>query len=113
MNQVLLEGTLVKAVKYTNFRSGAIKVNGMIKTLHANPKTGKDLTNFVPVEAWNENAEMLIKDTKEGTKIRLKGSYTSGSYEKDGKKIYTHTILADQVKVVEEVKVLADTVVPF
>lgn len=53
--------------------------------------------DYLPVTCFGKTAEICEQYVREGKKILVKGRNTSGSYEKDGKKIYTYEIIADNI----------------
>lgn len=54
-------------------------------------------TNFINVIAWRSTSEFICKYFKKGSMIAIQGSIETGSYEKDGRKINTFEIVADDV----------------
>ena len=58
-------------------------------------KDGADFPRFV---AWDKKAELIEKYCRKGSKIAVRGHIQTGSYEKDGKKIYTTDIVVDDLE---------------
>lgn len=54
-------------------------------------------TNFISCVAWNKTAEFVSKYFSKGKLIGVEGTILTGSYEKDGKKIYTTDIVVKNV----------------
>lgn len=54
---------------------------------------GKDKTNFINTVAFGKNAEFEEKYCKKGMLIAVSGKIQTGSYEKDGKKVYTFEVV--------------------
>jgi single-stranded DNA-binding protein len=52
--------------------------------------------SFINVVAFKEMSRILHSHTK-GEEIHCQGSIKSGSYEKDGKKIYTQDLVVEKV----------------
>lgn len=53
--------------------------------------------DFINVTAWRGTAEFICRNFNKGKAIIVKGAIQTGSYEKDGRKINTFEILADDV----------------
>lgn len=58
-------------------------------------KEGADFPRFV---AWDKKAELIEKYCHKGTKLAIRGHIQTGSYEKDGKKVYTTDIIVDDIE---------------
>lgn len=75
--------------------------------------------DFITITAWNKPAELIVEHHKKGDLLGLEGTIRTGSYEKDGKTIYTTEILVNRLhflpnKAKEETKSEAkDIPVPF
>lgn len=57
-------------------------------------KEGADFINCI---AWSNTAELISKYFKKGSQLALEGRINTGSYEKDGKKIYTTDIIVENI----------------
>ena len=57
-------------------------------------QNGKVAHSYVPVVWFNADSEDTVSD---GERINVKGSLRSGSYEKDGRKIYTLDLVAEEI----------------
>lgn len=56
----------------------------------------KDGTDFPRCVAIGKNGEFASKYLKKGTKIIVEGRIQTGSYEKDGHKVYTTDVLVER-----------------
>ncbi len=66
-------------------------------------KDGKDLgTDFPSIVAFGKTAENIEKYCKKGSLVLIMGRLQTGSYEKDGRKIYTTEVLLDRVEFLEK-----------
>lgn len=96
MNKSILIGRLTKdpelqgkETKYTKFTIAVDRI-------------GKDKeADFIPVTVFGKQAENAVKYLAKGRKVAIDGHIQSGSYEKDGKKIYTLEVIADRVEYLE------------
>ena len=118
MNSVILTGRMTRdaELKYLSDGKGVASF-----TLAVNRGYSKD-ADFIKVTVWDKQAENLVRYTKKGSQIEVEGSIRTGSYEKDGKKVYTTEVLATRVgyldsnankPVVEDVFGISDEDVPF
>ena len=53
--------------------------------------------DFINVVAWRGTAEFICRNFNKGKAIIVKGAIQTGTYEKDGRKINTFEIVADDV----------------
>ena len=68
-------------------------------------RRGKDAgADFINMVSFGKTAEFIEKYVHKGTKIAAKGRIQTGSYEKDGKKIYTTDVVAEEVEFAESKK---------
>lgn len=68
-------------------------------------RRGKDNgTDFINMVAFGKTAEIVEKYVTKGKKIVVRGHIQTGSYEKDGKKIYTTDVVAEEVEFAESKK---------
>ena len=61
-----------------------------------------DGTDFPNCVAFGKTAEFAEKYLTKGMKIAIEGRIQTGSYEKDGKKVYTTDIVAESLEFVEK-----------
>lgn len=78
--------------------------NGVVKFTVAVDRF-KDGADFIGCTAFSKTGEFAEKYLKKGTKICLEGHIQTGSYEKDGKKIYTQEVIAERIEFAESKKV--------
>ena len=94
-NKVTLIGRLVRdaELKYTN--SGKAAANF---TLAVDRGFGdKKETDFIKCVAWDKQAESIANFTKKGSLVLVEGSIKTGSYDRDGQKVFTTDIQASRV----------------
>lgn len=99
MNQVQLVGRLVRdgELRYTKNGKGLCFVTLAVDGYYDKQK--KDtVTDFIPVQFWGKLAEQVAKGGKKGTLVSIVGRISTGSYEKDGKRVYTLDIIGEEVK---------------
>lgn len=91
MNKVFLIGRLTNDPELReNENSKMAKFTLAVNRL----KEGADFINCI---AWNKTAEVISKYFKKGSQLALEGRINTGSYEKDGKKVYTTDIIVENI----------------
>ena len=93
MNKTILHGRLTKDPEIRYSQSGTAIARF---TLAVN-RMKKDEADFITCKAFGKTAEIMEKYIKKGTEIMLCGRIETGSYEKDGKKVYTTEVIADEI----------------
>lgn len=101
MNSCQLVGRLVAdpEVKYSNGGTSIAKFR--IAVDRQFKKEGQPEADFISCNAFGKTAEFIEKYFHKGMKIGLVGRIQTGSYEKDGRTVYTTDIIADNVEFVE------------
>ena len=94
MNKVVLVGRLTRDPEIRHTQSGAAVASFSL----AVSRRKKDEADFVPVTAWNKTAELGEKYVKKGDRVGIAGRIQTGSYEKDGRKVYTFDVIADDLE---------------
>lgn len=64
----------------------------------------KDKADFISMVSFGKTAEFIEKYVKKGTKLCIRGRIQTGSYEKDGKKVYTTDVVGEEVEFAESKK---------
>lgn len=60
--------------------------------------SNKSTADFINIVAWGKLAENVANYSGKGRLVGVSGRIQTGSYEKDGQKIYTTEVLADSVQ---------------
>ena len=96
MNKVILIGRMTKdaEVRYTQQKNTAVAN----LTLAVDRKTEKDKTDFINCVAWGKVAELIEKYVSKGDRLGIVGHIQTGSYEKDGKKVYTTEVFVEELE---------------
>lgn len=101
MNSVELVGRLVADpdIKYTD---GGLTIARFRTACDRRfRKDGDQTADFISCVAFGKTAEFVEKYFSKGKRIGLTGRIQTGSYEKDGTKIYTTDVVAENVEFVE------------
>ena len=99
MNKVHLIGNLTRdpEVRYTQSGKAVARF-----TLAINEGYGENKrTDFPAIIVWGKTAETIGNHLHKGSKVAVNGKITTGSYEKNGQKIYTTEVTADMYDGVE------------
>lgn len=103
MNNVILMGRLTKDPEIRTTNSG-LSVCKFTVAVDRYSKDGEDKTDFINCVAWRKTAEFIDKHFSKGQRILLSGSIQTGSYEKDGRTVYTTDVLVDKAEFCENKK---------
>ncbi len=110
MNLVALYGRLVRdpELRYNvNGKANAFATVAVDRELNKEKRqeaqaNGQPTADFIQIKAFGKTAEVLAGHFKKGNKIVLEGRISTGSYEKDGKRIYTTDVIVDKLHFVEK-----------
>ena len=102
MNKVLLSGRLTKDAEIRNADSDK-KVARCTLAVNRNYKKEGDEPNadFIGLVAFKNQADFLEKYGRKGTKFIVTGRIQTGSYDKDGTKIYTTDVIVENLEFAE------------
>lgn len=107
MNKCFLTGRLTTDPVLKSLGS---KGTPNVKITLASDRFGKDAgTDYIPLCIWGGSADFVAKYATKGTLIAVSGSWHSGSYEKDGVRVYTHELNVDSVEILSNGKRAAST----
>lgn len=102
MNKVILMGRLTRDAEIRN-RDSDKKVARCNLAVNRNFKKddGDQTADFINLVAFKNQADFLERFGKKGTKLIVIGRIQTGSYEKDGTKVYTTDVIAEQFEFAE------------
>ncbi len=100
MNSVALTGRLTRdpEVRYTAGNSMAVAKFTLAVDRQRAAKEGEQTADFIGITCFGKTAELVEKYVSKGQQIGVTGRIQTGSYEKDGRKIYTTDVIADRVE---------------
>lgn len=101
INRTVLTGRLVADPELRYSPNGVAVANF---TLAVNRPFDREKTDFIRCICFKKTAENLANFQKKGSLIGVDGRIQTGSYEKDGKTVYTTDIVADQIAFLESKK---------
>lgn len=100
MNKVNLIGRVTKDIecRYTASTQKAVARF----TLAVNRARREDGADFISCIAWGKTAEIMEKYVKKGHQIGVSGRIQTGSYDKDGHKVYTTDVVVEEMEFLEK-----------
>jgi single-strand DNA-binding protein len=99
MNNVSLVGRLTRDPEIKVSASGSSYARFAIAVDRRKKDDGADFINII---AFGKTSEFIEKYFRKGQRIGIVGRIQTGSYDgKDGKKVYTFDVIADNVEFVE------------
>jgi single-strand DNA-binding protein len=99
MNRVILKGRVVRDLELKHV--GANNTAVVNFTLAVDKRTSKDKekqVDYISSKALGKTAEFIAKYFSKGKEMLVEGRIDTGSYEKDGKKVYTTEVLVENVE---------------
>ena len=97
MNNCTFIGNLTSDVSVGSTGEGRTWANFRLAVDRYVGKDGNKVTDFIPVVAWDKNADNCAKYLKKGSKVAVQGRLEVGSYEKNDMKIATFKVNASQI----------------
>lgn len=98
MNKVQLIGNLTRDPE-TRYSTGENQTAICRFSIAINTGYGeKQRTDYPQIVVFGKQAENCDRYLKKGNKAAISGRIQTGSYEKDGQKIYTTEVVAEQVE---------------
>lgn len=103
MNKTILMGRLTKDMdiafsKTTGNAFGQTTI--AVNRPYAN-KEGQTEADFINIKAFGKIAETIANHVKKGQRILIEGTIQTGSYEKDGKRVYTTDVIVQGFQFIE------------
>ena len=105
MNKVILIGNVTKDPEIRATSNGVKRANFTLAVdrRFANAQGNRE-ADFINIVAFGKAGEFAEKYLKKGMKILVGGRIQTGSYEKDGQKIYTTDVVAESQEFCESKK---------
>ena len=107
MNNVILVGNLTRDPE---FKMGETENKNICRfTLAIDDGYGeKKRTNYIPIVVFGKQAVNCSSYLEKGRKVGVQGKIQTGSYEKDGRKVYTTDVIASVVEFIGKADKSAD-----
>lgn len=103
MNKCIIKGNLVKDIDI-RMTPSETKIGRFVVATKRNVKNkdGNYDSDFISCVAFDNNADFISKHFSKGSGILLEGNIRTGSYEKDGEKVYTTDVVVERVEFVDK-----------
>lgn len=100
MNKCQIVGRLTRDPEVRNAGETVIARTSVAVNRRFKNKDGNYDADFINITAFAKSAEFLEKYFKKGDLIGITGRITTGSYEKDGMRVYTTEVTAEEIEFV-------------
>ena len=103
MNKTILMGRLTRDpdIRYTTGAEPMAIGRFTLAVDRRFAKDGEQSADFISCVAFGKRAEFLKKYCRKGTKLVVEGRIQTGSYEKDGQKVYTTDVVVENLEFAE------------
>lgn len=102
MNNIMIIGNLTRDIDLTYTPTQIAVARFSIAISRGKDKDGNDRgADFPNIVVFGKQAENCEKFLSKGKKVAIQGHLQTGSYEKDGRKIYTTDVIADRVEFID------------
>lgn len=97
-NTVILIGRICNDLELRTTQNGTnvLKLNLAIPRNYKNSQGEYD-TDFINCTLYRQIADRTAEYCRKGDMVGIKGTIQTGSYEKDGKKVYTTEVVAEKI----------------
>lgn len=102
MNKVVLIGRITRdpELRYTASNIPNTRFTLAVNRNFQN-QNGETEADFINIVVWRKQAENVKKFVGKGSLVAVEGRIQTGSYEKDGQRVYTTDVVADNVQFLE------------
>lgn len=98
MNKAILVGRLTRNPEARDTQGGT-KVAKFTLAINRRGKDGG--TDYINCTAFGKTAELAAQYLSKGSRVGVVGRIQTGSYERDGHKVYTTDVICDEVEFLE------------
>lgn len=99
MNFVILSGRLTKDPSLSVIATSGMAVSRFsLAVSRGKDKAGKEQTDYPNCIAFGKTAEHIAMYVGKGCAVTLQGKLQTGSYDKDGHKVYTTDVIVDRIE---------------
>lgn len=96
MNVITIIGRFTKDLELKKSGKGTAYIQNVIAVQRT-----KDIADFIPVLITGKSAEFILANSGQGKRVSITGSLQSNTYEKDGKKRTSYTVMANSVEPID------------
>ena len=102
LNQVVLVGRITKELdlRYTPAGKAVARFNLAVNR-DFKDANGEQQADFPNCQVWGKTAEVMADNLRKGSLISITGRIQTGSYDKDGQRIYTTDVVVEKFHFLE------------
>ena len=102
MNKVVLIGRLTRdpELRYTSSNIPSARFSLAVDRPFTS-QSGERETDFINIVVWRKQAENVKKYITKGSLVAVEGRIQTGSYEKDGQRVYTTDVVVEECEFAE------------
>lgn len=104
MNKVLLIGRLTKDIELKKTQSATAYARFILAVNRRFKQEGQPDADFINCVAWKKTAEVMYQHLRKGSHIAIEGRIQTGSYDKDGQRVYTTEVVVENFEFLESKK---------
>ena len=97
MNKIMITGRITKDLELKELNGGAKLCKFSVAVDRRFKNEGQPTVDFFNCVAWSKTAEVICQYMAKGSKIGVSGRLQTGSYDKEGTKIYTTDIVVEEM----------------
>ncbi len=102
INNVVLVGRVVKELDLKYIQSGkAVARFNLAVNRDFKDANGDQQADFPSCQVWGKTAEVMADNLRKGSLISITGRIQTGSYDKDGQRIYTTDVAVEKFHFLE------------
>ena len=105
MNRFMAIGRICNDLELRYSQAGVAFMSFKLAIKRKFAKEGQPDTDFASCKVFGKTAEFMQKYMEKGSQIGIEGRLQTGSYEKDGAKVYTTDIMIDECYFADSKKV--------
>ncbi|MCQ2510946.1 MAG: single-stranded DNA-binding protein [Lachnospiraceae bacterium] len=98
MNHVELIGRLTRDPVSNKLDSGTEITRFTLAVRKRFQKDGENAADFISCVCFGSRAEFAAKYFRQGDRVGLAGHIQSGSYERDGQRVFSMNVIADEIE---------------
>ena len=103
MNKCILKGNITKDIELRHTQSGVAVATFIVATKrNYKNQNGEYESDFIRCVSYRETAEMIDKYFKKGNGILIEGQIKTGSYENNGKKVFTTDVMVEHIEFIDK-----------
>lgn len=104
MNKTLLTGRITKDIELKKTQSATAYARFTLAVNRRLKQEGQPDADFISCVAWKKTAEVMYQHLRKGSHIAIEGRIQTGSYDKDGQRVYTTDVIVENFEFLESKK---------